>query len=188
MPNVQSAPNPPSRLSRAKPVLPQPAERRAGANTKKDSSKGLIPGDVNERASEVAQQEKKLRDNNIWRWTTIGISCAGGLASGWLGSNVSDQPNGMFNSGGATIAAKASDTIGSKPPVPLKLASKGQPDKIFGHATGKTDRASQMDENLCTVLELDRGTGLTLAKPCKPVETAEFNSTLGKADLMVAPR
>ncbi len=149
-------------------------------------------GDVVERVTD-SSLEARNRSDQVWRWTTIGLSCAGGLASGWLGSNISDQYAGLFKSDVQTIIGKASQRAShATPPVPVKINGDmlmgGSPGLAAGHVTGKTDRAAPMDDNLCTVLELDRGTGLTLAKPCKPIEKAEFNSTLGKADLLAKPR
>ncbi|MCF6198154.1 MAG: hypothetical protein L3J67_01940 [Hyphomicrobiaceae bacterium] len=133
------------------------------------------------------EQPKKQRDK-IWRWATIGISCAGGLASGWLGSSFSDATNGTLQSSAQVIKDKASDKVGIKPPVNMKLVGAGKAAGTADHVTGKTDRAVPIDENHCTVLERDRGTGLTLAKPCKLIETAGFTSTLDKSDLLVKPR
>ncbi len=145
--------------------------------------------DVAERATDTATEQGQKARDNFWRWTTIGLSCAGGLASGWLGSTLSDQGAGVFRSDVQTIAGKASEGKGSAPPVNLKLASTGnEAGKTSLEGTGKTDRAVPLDENLCTVLELDRATGLTLAKPCKPIESTEFSSTLRKDDLLVKPR
>ena len=154
---------------------------------------GALSGEgIGDLADEVALKAKKLRDN-IWRWATIGISCAGGLASGWLGSTVSDQSNGLIQSSVQTIVGKASENMaGVIPPVALKMVRTGLSDRgaadAPGQMIGKTDRAVPLDDNLCTVLELDRGTGLTLAKPCKAIKTADFNSTLGKADLFETPQ
>ena len=134
---------------------------------------------------DLAAGAKKLRDNSIWRWATIGISCAGGLASGWLGSGISDQAGSFFSASSTAIIGSAPKTLTDrKPPVGLEMTAGVLPLNL----TGKADRATPHDENLCTVLELDRGTGLTLAKPCKLIETAEFNSTLGKADLLARPQ
>lgn len=156
------------------------------------ASDGFGFDDVVELATDAAEEAKKAKDK-LWRWTTIGVSCAGGLASGWLGSNVSEQAGGFFSSSVQTIVGKASEPRShTKLPVSMKMVRDGVPTymsgDILGSMTGKTDRAIPHDDNLCTVLELDRGTGLTLAKPCKPIETAEFNSTLGKSDLLVKPR
>jgi len=140
-----------------------------------------------EKHVEQAEQAKKLRDK-IWRWATIGMSCAGGLASGWLGSSFSDQTSGNSQSSAQVIKDKASAAIGIKRPVNVKMAGTSKPVGSADHMTGKTDRAVPIDENHCTVLERDRGTGLTLAKPCKLIETAGFTSTLDKSDLLVKPR
>ncbi len=136
---------------------------------------------------ELAEQTKKMRDR-IWRWATIGISCAGGLASGWIGSNFSDQANGLFQMGTQVITDKTANIVSIKPPVNMKEAGAGKPNANSRHMTGKTDRAVPIDENHCTVLERDRSTGLTLAKPCKLIETAGFTSTLDKSDLLAKPR
>ncbi len=136
---------------------------------------------------ELAEQAKKLRDR-IWRWATIAVSCAGGLASGWIGSNFSDQANGLFQMGTQVITDKSSNIVSIKSPANVKLAGAGKPNGVARHMTGKTDRAVPIDENHCTVLERDRRTGLTLAKPCKLIETAGFTSTLDKSDLLAKPR
>ncbi len=158
-------------------------------------SGGIDLGKIEDVAVDVALKNKKLRDN-IWRWTTIGVSCAGGLASGWLGSNFSDQASGVFQNSVQTIVGRASDSASSTRPASIKIVPEGAAKFMSGtvvgglpiNMTGKTDRAVPLDENLCTVLELDRGTGLTLARPCKVIETAGFTSTLDKSDLLVKPR
>jgi hypothetical protein len=123
---------------------------------------------------------KTVHDDNMWRWTTIAISCVGGLASGWLGSTFSDQLGGLFRSEVPHLVGQASKTATrSTASGAMKISSSSD--------TGKSDRAVPMDENLCTVLELDRGTGLTLSKPCRSIETAEFTSKLNKSDLLAKP-
>ena len=152
---------------------------------------GFDLGNIENVAADVALKAKKLRDN-IWRWATIGLSCAGGLASGWLGSNFSDQASGVFQNSVQTIVGRASDSATPMRPASIKIVPQGAAKFMSGsvigglpiNLTGKTDRAVPLDENLCTVLELDRGTGLTLARPCKMIETAGFNATLGKSDLL----
>jgi hypothetical protein len=190
---VRAAPMPPIPPASRPPVR---AENNNGNSVlirsndtkpKKAKTNGHDFGDVADRVADKERHGKKTGDN-VWRWTTIGISCAGGLASGWIGSNVSDQAKGIFEPDVPAIVGKASDSLNAKPPVAMKMARVGQSDKMLGNLDSKTDRALPMDDNLCTVLELDRGTGLTLAKPCKPVVSAEFNSTLGKSDLIVKPK
>ncbi|MCP4933371.1 MAG: hypothetical protein GY927_04010 [bacterium] len=155
------------------------------------ASGGFDLGNIENEAADLAFKTKKLRDN-IWRWATIGISCAVGLASGWLGSNFSDLASGVSQNSVQTIAGRASDGVSITRPENIKIVPEGAAKFISGTAvgrlpinmTGKSDRAVPLDENLCTVLELDRGTGLTLARPCKMIETAGFNATLGKSDLL----
>jgi hypothetical protein len=155
------------------PTMPPPL-RKADTPTQKIDPADHDAENVVEKQTDGEDEAKKRKDN-VWRWTTIAVSCAGGLASGWLGSNMADQEGRVFKSNVQTIIGKASQTDGhSRSPIAIKM-------------TGKTDRAVPLDENLCTVLELDRATGLTLAKPCKPIETTEFNSTLGKSDLLAKP-
>ena len=169
--------------------------QNAAPRIEKSGSGVLDLGDIGEVAAEVVQKSKNLR-NKYWRWATISISCAGGLASGWLGSNISDQPGGIFQSNVQTIVGKASDSAGAMRPTNIKIVPQGAAKFMSGSAldglpvnmTGKTDRAVPLDDDLCTVLELDRGTGLTLARPCKMIETAGFNTTLGKADLQATPK
>ncbi len=158
-------------------------------------SEGLGLADLGDLAADAVLKAKKQREN-IWRWATIGVSCAGGLASGWLGSNITNQNNGIFQASLQTIVGKTSNSGSSLPPANVKIVPEGGAEFMSGTAirdlpenlTGKTDRAVPHDNELCTVLELNRGTGLKLARPCKMIETAEINGTLGKADLLVKPR
>ncbi len=169
--------------------------REPGGHYEPPGSDGFDHGNIENMAEDVAFKAPKLRDN-IWRWATIGISCAGGLAGGWLGSNFSDQTSGVFQNSVQTIVGRASDGVAPMRPASIKIVPEGAakfmsgtaigslPINMLGNMTGKTDRAVPLDEDLCTVLELDRGTGLTLARPCKMIETAGFNTTLGKSDLL----
>ena len=192
-----------TRGSSAKPVLKIVSafsNRRSPAQSGTQKLNMIAPGRLDrakiaELDAEEARDTKKRRDK-IWRWATISLSCAGGLASGWLGSSISGPDGGIFKSSVQTIVGKASDGTRPKPPANIKIVRDGVSKfmsgtvigSVPGQMTGKTDRAVPLNDDLCTVLELDRGTGLTLAKPCKPIETAEFNSTLGKADLLAQPR
>ncbi len=146
-----------------------------GTDKKGDDRHGI--GDVANSAVDMAKQARNVRDR-VWRWATIAVSCAGGLASGWLGSNVSDQMNRVFDTQTRAIVGKASESLNGK-------GARGMPGLVNN---GKGDRATPLDENLCTVLELDRSTGLTLARPCRPVRTSGFTSTLRKDDMVVGPK
>ena len=176
-PRTVSAPTPAGPRGHAAAVIDR--QRAVLEITRAEKTRAELPagehraGRAGDQIPELTEGPKKLRDH-IWRWATIGISCAGGLASGWLGSSFSDQATGLLSRNKPELIAEAS-----------KDSIAGSLDKV--RMVGKTDRATPVDDRLCTVLELDRGTGLTLAKPCKPVETAEYSSTLGKADLLAKP-
>lgn len=120
--------------------------------------------------------------DGFWRWATIVISCVGGLASGWLGSQIAGNGDPAQRSGRAVIVGEPSRALQELPPPSSVAAFDGS-----AGLSGKGDRIVPIDETHCTVLELDRGTGLTLAKPCAAVETAEFITTLSKADLLAQP-
>ncbi len=141
----------------------------------KDKGENHRPGKGEEQLA-----AKKASEKN-WRRMTIIISCIGGLASGWLGSNITDQAGRYFGSSSAGTARENKKGVADiASPLSMKAGAAGS-------GLGKTDRARPLNEDYCTVLELDRVTGLTLARPCKPVKTGKFNSTLGKADLLAKP-
>ena len=168
------------------PAVPASALDGRMPSSEENRNKGGLDGDT-DLAKDAAPEGGKRRDN-VWRWTTIALSCVGGLASGWLGSNLSSQFGRPFQGYTRDILVKAGAGGENNPPVKLRVRQDGKSAPASGRSIGKTDRAMPMDENLCTVLELDRGTGLTLAKPCKEIENAEFNSTLGKSDLLAKPK
>jgi hypothetical protein len=144
------------------PVSSPPSVKELPALGAAINSVQNLASDVAAQTEEAVEKTKEM-SSSVWRWATIGISCAGGLASGWVGSNIAGQYS----------TASHQD----------KLALVGAPEA--GAGSGKTDRAKPLDETRCTVLELDRGTGLVFAKPCRPVATADISSTLNKSDLLV---
>jgi hypothetical protein len=120
----------------------------------------------------------KLRRERRKIAAIVFASCVGGLASGWFGAMLADNArstNGKVAtsdiSGAFTEMATPSSGVAVTP----------------GAYTGKADRVLPVDESRCTVLELDRSTGLTLARPCRDLETADVNTTLSKSDLMARP-
>ena len=193
----QAAPKPPKPVGEINAAMPPPRSREQKRSLEPARVAADIP-DVEEFSDTEIEESDKARPqrDSFWRWTTIGISCVGGLASGWLGSNLSDRDGGMFSSNVQTIVGKASGAAGSNPPAAIGIMRGGGTATTSGAGllgasgaiTGKTDRAVPLDDDLCTVLELDRGTGLTLAKPCKEIKSTGFNSTLGKSDLLAKPK
>jgi hypothetical protein len=140
-------------------------------------------------ADMVTKKAKSYRDA-IWRWATIGISCAGGLASGWLGSAISNQASGFFRSSVEMVSEKALKATGVEG-IPAALAGKAKraaTSAATDAGGGKSDRVMPVNERLCTVLELDRSIGLVQSKPCRKVAgEAISTNTLDKSDLVARP-